>query len=31
MIHALHGNAGLPADIVPQLAANGHLFHPWQL
>ena len=31
MIHALHGNAGLPDDIVPQLAATGHRFHAWHL
>ena len=31
MIHALHGNAGLPDDLLPLLRAVGQPFHAWHL
>ena len=31
MIHSLHGNAGLPDDLMPLLLANGQPFHAWHL
>lgn len=31
MIHALHGNAGLPEDLLPLLHASGWEFRAWHL
>jgi 2-succinyl-6-hydroxy-2,4-cyclohexadiene-1-carboxylate synthase len=31
MLHALHGNAGLPGDLAPLLAAVGHPAEAWHL
>ena len=31
MIHSLHGNAGLPDDLMPLVLASGQPFHAWHL
>ncbi len=31
MIHFLHGNAGLPDDLMPLVLATGQPFHAWHL
>ena len=31
MIHFLHGNAGLPDDLMPLVLATGQSFNAWHL